>query len=479
MMLRRLCEAGVLAAAAAVVAALCLTAGMPAASASTVVTTIPVGPQPNGVSSDGTHVWVTNYNSDSGNGGTTVTELDAATGAVVNTIPVASDGLAGASSDGIHVWVTNYYSDTVTELDAATGAVVNTIPVASDGLAGASSDGTHVWVTNIGGGTVTELNALTTQTISFTGPGTGTVGGHATLTATGGASGNPVTFTVDPSSTTGACAVSGTDGATVTYTGPGTCVIDANQAAGNGYAAAPRSSSPSPSLRPQRTRTSPPPSPARPPSPLGPPAPKVGADGVPGLSGRWHCWRRRAGAARSTPGTAVAARGSGSCRSSSPTHRRSARRARPADPGIQPADSHLSHPQQGRHPPQERKIWRVLSGTGSAGPALPAWPAIPPRRGSRHRRGLRRDSAAWTAPQITRCNASPPPTASLTAIRFPGTAIHSSHLARRFSPMATLTATFRRRSSPCPPRSTTATLSRSPGSSSRPSRPASLSSSST
>ena len=34
--------------------------------------------------------------------------------------------------------------------------------------------------------------------------------------------------------------MSGTDGATVTYTGPGTCVIDANQAAGNGYAAAPQ-----------------------------------------------------------------------------------------------------------------------------------------------------------------------------------------------------------------------------------------------
>jgi hypothetical protein len=41
-------------------------------------------------------------------------------------------------------------------------------------------------------------------------------------------------------STAGACTLSGTDGATVTYTGPGTCVIDANQAAGNGYAAAPQ-----------------------------------------------------------------------------------------------------------------------------------------------------------------------------------------------------------------------------------------------
>jgi hypothetical protein len=48
-----------------------------------------------------------------------------------------------------------------------------------------------------------------------------------------------VTFTVDASGTAG-CAVSGTDGATVTYTEPGTCVIDANQAGGNGYTAAPQ-----------------------------------------------------------------------------------------------------------------------------------------------------------------------------------------------------------------------------------------------
>jgi YVTN family beta-propeller protein len=33
------------------------------------------------------------------------------------------------SSDGTHVWVANYISGTVTELDAATGAVVQTITV--------------------------------------------------------------------------------------------------------------------------------------------------------------------------------------------------------------------------------------------------------------------------------------------------------------------------------------------------------------
>jgi Spherulation-specific family 4 len=78
------------------------------------------------------------------------------------------------------------------------------------------------------------------QTITFPTPGPGTVGQTATLTATGGASGNPVVFSVDPSSGAGVCAVSGTNGSTLTYQAPGTCAVDANQAAGNGYTAAPQ-----------------------------------------------------------------------------------------------------------------------------------------------------------------------------------------------------------------------------------------------
>jgi DNA-binding beta-propeller fold protein YncE len=31
------------------------------------------------------------------------------------------------SSDGTHVWVANYFGDTVTEMDAATGALVRVI----------------------------------------------------------------------------------------------------------------------------------------------------------------------------------------------------------------------------------------------------------------------------------------------------------------------------------------------------------------
>jgi hypothetical protein len=76
-----------------------------------------------------------------------------------------------------------------------------------------------------------------TQSISFTAPASGTVGGSAALSATGGGSGNPVAFSVDPASGPGVCTLSGS---TVTYTGSGSCVIDANQAGNATYAAAPQ-----------------------------------------------------------------------------------------------------------------------------------------------------------------------------------------------------------------------------------------------
>jgi Spherulation-specific family 4 len=86
---------------------------------------------------------------------------------------------------------------------------------------------------------VAGTTAPAAQTITFPSPGPGVAGQSATLTATGGGSGNPVVFSVDASSGAGVCSVSGTNGATVNYLAAGTCVIDANQAAGNGYAAAP------------------------------------------------------------------------------------------------------------------------------------------------------------------------------------------------------------------------------------------------
>jgi hypothetical protein len=65
-----------------------------------------------------------------------------------------------------------------------------------------------------------------TQTITFTQPSGKTYGDAPfTAEATGGESGNPVTFAA-----AGACSSSGTDGATITITGAGTCTITASQA---------------------------------------------------------------------------------------------------------------------------------------------------------------------------------------------------------------------------------------------------------
>ncbi len=76
---------------------------------------------------------------------------------------------------------------------------------------------------------------LITQTITFTLPTSATVGDPPlTLTATGGASGNPVTFA---STTSDVCTISGT---TLTLVRPGFCTVAADQAGNANYNAAPQ-----------------------------------------------------------------------------------------------------------------------------------------------------------------------------------------------------------------------------------------------
>ena len=78
---------------------------------------------------------------------------------------------------------------------------------------------------------------LGAQQITFTStaPASATVGGVSyTVAATGGASGNPVTFS------SGAPTVCAISGATVSFTGAGTCTIDANQAGNADYLSAPQ-----------------------------------------------------------------------------------------------------------------------------------------------------------------------------------------------------------------------------------------------
>ncbi|HTX31319.1 MAG TPA: hypothetical protein VMD09_08030 [Solirubrobacteraceae bacterium] len=96
------------------------------------------------------------------------------------------------------------------------------------------------------------------QTITFTStpPSPATVHGSYVPQASGGSSGNPVVFSVDPSST-GTCTLTGS---TVSFTDPGTCVIDANQAGSSEYQAAPQAQQ-SVSVTPPIILVSPPPPP--------------------------------------------------------------------------------------------------------------------------------------------------------------------------------------------------------------------------
>ena len=103
---------------------------------------------PDAIASDGTHVWVANYDANS------VTELSAKTGGLVKVISGSRykfNGPAAIASDGTHVWVANYDGDSVTELSARTGGLVKVISGSRykfNDPAAIASDGTHVWVAN-------------------------------------------------------------------------------------------------------------------------------------------------------------------------------------------------------------------------------------------------------------------------------------------------------------------------------------------
>jgi hypothetical protein len=127
----------------------------------TLVGTITVGVTygfnaPRGILSDGTDVWVTDAGSNA------VTELDAATGAWIQTLSGAPYGFAaphGLANDGTNIWVTDTGGNSVTEFDAATRAWVRTLSGGSYGFDSPAAivfDGTHLWVANTT--TVTEID---------------------------------------------------------------------------------------------------------------------------------------------------------------------------------------------------------------------------------------------------------------------------------------------------------------------------------
>ncbi|MGO9910397.1 MAG: fibronectin type III domain-containing protein, partial [Acidimicrobiales bacterium] len=85
--------------------------------------------------------------------------------------------------------------------------------------------------------TLRPSGAQCTQSISFNSTPVATVGGPPYAPQAFATSGLPVTYSIDGSSTTGACSATG---GVVSFTGLGTCVVDANQSGDASYLAAPQ-----------------------------------------------------------------------------------------------------------------------------------------------------------------------------------------------------------------------------------------------
>ncbi|MEJ5152189.1 hypothetical protein [Comamonas sp. MYb396] len=105
--------------------------------------------------------------------------------------------------------------------------------------AGPVTDAFRFEVDNLGTQSITlngSSDGATPQSITFssTPPSPAPVGGSYDIAATGGESGEPVVFSIDPS----AAAICSVTGNTVSFLSVGTCVVNANQAGNGAYFAA-------------------------------------------------------------------------------------------------------------------------------------------------------------------------------------------------------------------------------------------------
>src|SRR6185312_9439943 len=122
---------------------------------------------------------------------------------------------------------------------AATSFTVNSDTSITATAPAAAAGSVDVTVTAPGGTSATSPADLYTyvvlpQTINFTQPTAAYAGTAVLLSATGGGSSSPVVFSV----ISGPATASGTNGSTLTYTGAGTVVVEADQAGDATYAAA-------------------------------------------------------------------------------------------------------------------------------------------------------------------------------------------------------------------------------------------------
>ena len=157
----------------------------------------------------------------------TITGISPASGATVGgtTVTITGTNLYGTTSVKFGTTAaTSFMVVSNTTITAASPAGSGTVDITV-------SNGTYTSAT----GTADQFTYLTAQTITFTQPTTPVfVGTLATLQATGGASGNPVTFSI----VSGTATLFGTNNSSIRYTTAGTVVIAANQAGNGTYLAA-------------------------------------------------------------------------------------------------------------------------------------------------------------------------------------------------------------------------------------------------
>ena len=121
--------------------------------------TITVGNGPRGIASDGIYMWVANSKDD------TVSRIKISDSSV-STFPLPQPGGERPKPEGVavgngSVWVANAGFNSVSRINPATGTVIETIPVGSNGPQGLAFDGTSVWVSNFGSDSVWKINPAT------------------------------------------------------------------------------------------------------------------------------------------------------------------------------------------------------------------------------------------------------------------------------------------------------------------------------
>ncbi len=130
-----------------------------------VVATIPVGTLPLGisVSPDGSKVYVVN------NGSSSISVINTATNVVSSTIPLssASPEYIATNTDGSMLYVTNFQSNSVSVVSTASNTVVSAITVGSSPFSiAASPDGSKVYVSNLNSNSVSVINTSTNTVVA-------------------------------------------------------------------------------------------------------------------------------------------------------------------------------------------------------------------------------------------------------------------------------------------------------------------------